>query len=51
VTSGATGQYDVLADGELVASRGNEMTRLLGGGWPDPEDVTARLRERLTASS
>lgn len=43
-TAGKSGQFDVLVDGELVAARGgNLLTRLLGGGWPDPEDVIAKI--------
>jgi hypothetical protein len=48
---GATGQFDVVADGEVVASRGhNFLTRLLGGGWPDEEHVVEKLRERQKAA-
>ncbi len=42
---GASGQFDVVADGKTVASReGNFLTRLVGGGWPDPDDVVRALR-------
>lgn len=44
---GALGQYDVVIDGEVVASRGRGLfTRLLGGGWPDPGHVVEIVRER-----
>jgi hypothetical protein len=45
---GRTGQFDVLADGEVVASKGGGfLTKLLGGGWPDEDDVVERLRARV----
>lgn len=38
----------MLLDGEVIASREKGvLTRLLGGGWPDPEDVVEVVRERL----
>jgi hypothetical protein len=41
---GGLGQFDVLVDGEVVASRGGSMLkRVLGGGWPDPEEVIAKI--------
>lgn len=44
---GNTGQFDVLADGELVATKGGGfLTKLLGGGWPDEDEVVRKLRER-----
>lgn len=40
----------MVADGETIASRqGGLLTRLLGGGWPDPDDVIAALEQRLAA--
>jgi hypothetical protein len=34
----------VLVDGELIASRGGSMLkRVLGGGWPDPDEVIAKI--------
>ena len=34
----------MLVDGELIASRGgNMLKRVLGGGWPDPEEVIAKI--------
>lgn len=48
--TGASGQFDVVVDGQVVASRGgNMLTRLLGGGWPDPEDVVAKIEALLAA--
>ena len=43
------GQFDVVADGQLVASRGgNVLTRvLLGAGFPDSEDLVDELARRL----
>ncbi len=50
--TGKTGQFDVVADGETVASRGgNWFTRRLGAGWPDPERVIAALEERLAGGA
>jgi len=47
---GKSGQFDVIVDGEVVASRGgNALTRLLGGGWPDPDSVVEALRKRVAA--
>jgi hypothetical protein len=38
----------VRADGELVAARGGGLlTKLFGGGWPDPDAVVDALRARL----
>ena len=43
---GKLGQFDVVVDGKVVASRGgNVFTKLVGGGWPDPEDVIAKIEE------
>ncbi|MBL8732319.1 MAG: Rdx family protein [Planctomycetes bacterium] len=48
--TGALGQFDVVVDGETIASRGgNVFQRILGGGWPDPEAVVRALEERLQA--
>jgi hypothetical protein len=41
---GKLGQFDVLVDGEVIASRGgNMLQRVLGGGWPDPEEVIQKI--------
>lgn len=38
----------MLADGELIASKSKGfLTRILGGGWPDPGDVIERVKERM----
>jgi hypothetical protein len=45
---GRLGQFDVLADGEVIASRGGSMLkRVLGGGWPDPAEVIEKIEARL----
>jgi len=45
---GKSGQFDVIVDGETIASRGGNMfTRLFVAGWPDPEDVLAAAEQRL----
>jgi hypothetical protein len=47
---GKLGQFDVVVDGEVVASRnGGMMKRLLGGGWPDPAEVVAKVAAKLQA--
>ncbi len=48
--AGKSGQFDVVVDGKVIASRGGSMLkRILGGGWPDPEEVI-RLLEQLPKS-
>lgn len=45
---GGSGQFDVIVDGEKVASRGGSFfSRLLGGGWPDEGAVVATIEKRL----
>ena len=45
---GKLGQFDVVVDGEVIASRGGGvLQRVLGGGWPDPQDVIARIETIL----
>lgn len=45
---GSPGQLDVFADGELVAGRATKgFIRFLGGGFPEPSEVVAGLRQRL----
>ena len=47
VTSGKTGQFTVLADGETVAERGgNWFTRSFGAGYPDLNSVIDQLQKR-----
>ncbi len=37
----------MLADGELVATKSRGfLTSLLGGGWPDPDEVVAALHKK-----
>ena len=45
---GGPGQFDVVADGEVIAARsGGFLHRLLRGGWPDAAAVVTALRQRL----
>jgi hypothetical protein len=45
---GSLGQFDVVADGEVVATRKQGfLQKLLGSGWPEPAAVIAALRRRL----
>ncbi len=46
---GRLGQFDVLVDGHVVASRGGLLRRALGGGFPDPEEVVAAIEARRRA--
>ena len=47
LTAGNTGQFDVVADGETVVSRGgNWFTRQFGAGYPDFERVVGQLERR-----
>lgn len=47
VVSGATGQFDVMVDGEKIAERGgNWFTRSFGAGYPDLEGVVERIEAR-----
>jgi hypothetical protein len=40
----------VVADGETIASKSKSfLSHFTGGGWPNPDDVVRRLRERSTA--
>jgi len=44
---GATGQFDVMVDGEKIAERGgNWLSRSFGGGYPDLESVVERLKAK-----
>lgn len=41
----------MLADGELIASKGGGLlASLFGGGWPDPHEVVATLHRRSLGS-
>jgi hypothetical protein len=45
---GRLGQFDVVVDGEVVARRARGVRRrALGGGWPEPEDVVAKIEAKL----
>jgi hypothetical protein len=47
VTPGETGQFTVLADGEIIADRGgNWFTRSFGAGYPDLDSVVDQLEKR-----
>lgn len=48
ITPGKTGEFTVIADGETLVERGgNWLTRSFGVGYPDPEAVVEKLRQRL----
>jgi hypothetical protein len=50
LTVGSRGQFDVLLDGAVIASRASGfVTRLLGGGWPEPKQVVDAVRARQRA--
>ena len=41
------GQFDVIADGEMISKRGgNWITRRFGAGYPDLDGVVERLEKR-----
>jgi len=45
VTSGKTGQFEVIADGNMIVKRGgNWITRSFGAGYPDLATVVEKLR-------
>jgi len=45
---GKTGQFDIIADGQRVATRGgNWLTRSFGAGYPDLQAVVHQLEDRL----
>jgi predicted Rdx family selenoprotein len=45
-SGGKLGQFDVVVDGEVIASRKPLWQRGLGGGWPDPEEVVAKIEAK-----
>jgi hypothetical protein len=48
-TPGKTGQFDVIADGEIIGKRGgNWLTRSFGAGYPDLDRVVELLEKRST---
>jgi hypothetical protein len=47
VTPGKTGQFEVSADGKMIAERGgNWFTRSFGAGYPDLESVVEKLEKQ-----
>jgi hypothetical protein len=49
---GNRGQFDVVVDGQTIASRGgNLLTRAFGGGWPDEAAVVKAIDEKRAARS
>jgi hypothetical protein len=50
-TPGDTGQFDVLADGQRIATRGgNFLTRRFGAGYPDLDSVVELLVDKRRVS-
>jgi predicted Rdx family selenoprotein len=48
MTPGRSGQYEVLVDGEVIATRTRGFwQRLVGGGWPDHEAILSDMQRRL----
>jgi len=46
IKPGKTGQFEVIADGERVATRGgNWLTRSFGAGYPDLDRVVEQLEK------
>ena len=43
---GNPGQFDVMMDGERIATRSKGWQRFLGGGWPTVEEVADAIRSR-----
>jgi hypothetical protein len=42
---GDIGQFDVVVDGEVIATREKSvLKRFLSGGWPEPQAVIDKLR-------
>jgi hypothetical protein len=51
-TSGKTGQFEVIADGETIARRGgNWLTRSFGAGYPDLKKVVEQLEKRRASKA
>jgi len=47
ITPGKTGQFEVLADGQSIATRGgNWFTRSFGAGYPNLARVVDELEQR-----
>jgi hypothetical protein len=43
---GGPGQFDVVVDGKVVATRRRSLLSLLGGGWPSADEVLRAIDER-----
>ncbi|HVS14216.1 MAG TPA: hypothetical protein VMV46_09845 [Thermoanaerobaculia bacterium] len=48
---GDLGQYDVVADGTVVARRRRGLVAILGGGWPTADEVVRALLERRSSGA
>ncbi len=52
LTPGNKGQFDVLADGENIATRGgNWFTRSFGAGYPDLDSVVDLLEKHRASAA
>ena len=52
LTPGNTGQFDVVVDGERIATRGgNWFTRSFGAGYPDLDSVVELLEKHHTSDA
>ncbi|HEV3220528.1 MAG TPA: hypothetical protein VGZ48_12210 [Candidatus Acidoferrales bacterium] len=52
LTPGKTGQFEVIADGEVITQRGgNFLTRKFGAGYPDLNGVVDELEKRGKGSA
>jgi hypothetical protein len=48
ITPGSTGEFTVIADGEMLAERGgNWFTRGFGVGFPNFDSLVEKLQKRL----
>jgi hypothetical protein len=46
LTPGKMGQFDVIVDGKLIATRGgNWLTRSFGAGYPDLDAIVRQLEQ------
>jgi len=49
---GKTGQFEVLADGQMIAERGgNWFTRSFGAGYPDLDSLVEQLEKHRTSGA
>ncbi len=52
LTPGNKGQFDVIADGEMIAKRGgNFVTRSFGAGYPDLYSVVDLLEKHRASNA